>query len=119
MRRVKRVIEEKEDDYSGKCLSVGEVQTTQGGDFCWRETFPPPVSLEGRSVLEPWAARFGRRMLKGSPSDDFCVSSGKPKHMSECECWVGVCGETEVYRKWENVLESMLYRVEGVLSQAL
>lgn len=47
---MKRVIEGKEDDCRGKCLSVGRdgVQSPWGGDFSWREAFPPPLRREER-----------------------------------------------------------------------
>ena len=50
-------------------------------------------------MLESGAARFDRRMLKGSPHDDLSISSAKPEYMTECKCCGGVYGETEVYRK--------------------
>ena len=118
---MKRVIEGKEDDCHGKCLSVGRggVQSPWGGDFSWREAFPPPLSLEGRRVLESRAARFNRRMLKGSPHDDLFISSVKPEYMTECKCCGGVYGETEVYRKWENILGSLLCRMAYLVAQTV
>lgn len=47
---VKKVIEGKEDDCCGKCLSVGQgwVQSPWGGDFSWRKAYTPPSFLEGQ-----------------------------------------------------------------------
>ena len=95
---MKKVIEGKEDDCCGKCLSVGQggVQSPWGGDFSWRKAYTPPSFLEGRRVLESWAARFNRRMLKGSSREDLFISSANPEYMTECKCCGGVYGETEV-----------------------
>ena len=70
-------------------------------------------------MLESGAARFDRRMLKGSPHDDLSISSAKPEYMTEFKCCGGVYGETEVYRKWENILESLLCRVAYLVAQTV